>query len=74
MIMKLQDSSREIQMNFVFISQWTFKEDHSSPLSVEPQVCLYEGIPPSEIGIAFVLFHLGSILPVTALRYLVKTE
>lgn len=31
-------------------------------------------IPPSEIGIAFVLFHLGSILPVTALRYLVKTQ
>lgn len=31
-------------MNFVFISQWTSKEDHSSPLSAEPQVCLYEGI------------------------------
>lgn len=55
-------------MNFVSIRQWAFREDHSSPFSIEPQVCLYEGILPNEIGIASVLFHHGSNLPVTALR------
>jgi hypothetical protein len=61
-------------MNFDFIGQWAFTEDHPSLLSIEPQVCLYEGILPSEIGITFVLFHHGSNLPVTTLRNLVKTQ
>lgn len=49
MIMKLQDRLQGNPNEFVFISQWTFKEDHSSPLSVEPQVCLYEGYHPVKL-------------------------